>query len=284
MSYYNPSSDLERLQIQSDIHERIDQDAINNALIHIPSINKPIRVLDVGCGDGTVTHSRFGSSRFAVNAIDLNSIAIERAISLNKNDNINYICGDIIDQNFDTKFDLIWGAQFLQHVKNPDMVLNALWSMLKPNGVMVFRNSDDGMDTTYPPILGFDVLMYASQHFSTSSDRFVGRKLHNYLKTHLFPKATFVEIQFVPVSNHNKSPTERAALFDVRHGFRLSAIRKAMREDKKIDVQGRDYDLKFFEDTFQRARETFINDTTTISFSVQFLAMAQKPELETNNV
>lgn len=284
MSYYDPYGDLDRLQVQSDIHRQIDADAIDTALKIRGAVSKPIRVLDVGCGDGTVTRSRFASRDFLVSAIDLSKDAVDRAKASNNSDNITFLHGDIQSLELDQPFDLIWCSQFLQHVPDPKSTIEKIWGFLAPKGVVVFRNSDDGMDTTYPPIDGFEALIKASQSFTNSSDRFVGRKLYHYLKTSMKPEASLVQLRFEPVSNHDKSKEERAALFEVRHGFRLPALRKIFDKEADIVVGERVFDLDYLEDVAERARDIFVNDDTTISFSVQFIAFAQRPEKTIDDV
>lgn len=284
MSYYDPYSDLDRLKVQSEIHRRIDEDAIATALEIRGAQSKPIRVLDVGCGDGTVTQSRFASQDFLVTAVDLSKDAIESAKASNKSDNITFVHGDILTLQVDQSFDIIWCAQFLQHVQNPKTTIEKIWGLLAPKGVVVFRNSDDGMDTTYPPIEGFENLIKASQSFANSSDRFVGRKLYHYLKTSMNPEASSVQVRFEPVSNHDKSKEERAALFEVRHGFRLPALRRVLDREAEIVVGERVLNLKALENIAERARDIFVNDETTISFSVQFIAFAQRPEERRDDV
>lgn len=275
MSYYDPAHDVDRLKIQAAIHQDIDDRALKRVLSRC-NANHPLRVLDVGCGIGAVAATRFNSPRFSVVAIDTSASAINTARAVHSAANIEYRVADVHDFLSSTPFDIVWCAQFLQHVPEPQKTLEHLWRLTAPGGAIVCRNSDDGLDVTYPPVPEFQDVIDLTGQLPGASDRRIGRKLYNYLSSSLTPKPASIDISLETVSNLGKSPSQLEALFAVRHGFRLNAVRAATRTDPTLSATDHRLTEAYFLRGLEVGKSKFMDDPFTISFTVQVVATAFK--------
>lgn len=103
----------------------------------VPFLSKDARILDVGCGDGR--HSLYlAKSSFQVDAFDISTNAIDKLNYLKEKYKFNintYIC-DVLDFEFNYKYDLIivhGVLQFIKKEKQP-IVIDLLKKWTKTNG------------------------------------------------------------------------------------------------------------------------------------------------------
>ncbi len=115
-----------------------------------------IKVLDVGCGSGTITRllSEFTGNSNNILGIDLSEHRIKIARTISQN--INYKSGDIVNSfNFDDRFDLITAFDVLMHLHTKELLddaLNNIYQNLNPNGFFIWYDT------------------YAKDHFKCSED------------------------------------------------------------------------------------------------------------------
>lgn len=108
-------------------------------LEEIPSLPPKPRILDVGCGSGTLLkllRRRFPDAQ--LQGVEVSSEA-RRIASDDIRDAI--ACGDIVQlaSEFDANsFDLLVCSEVLEHVQNPAQVMAAAAGLLKPAGIAVF--------------------------------------------------------------------------------------------------------------------------------------------------
>lgn len=113
-------------------------------------LNKNDLVLDFGCG---IEHPfKFHASDIVqeVYAFDTDL----RLIQLKYNDNLKFICEDIVNFDFkDRKFDKIFSISVLEHLKLDyiEKVIKIFESILKPNGTLI-------LTIDYPTLLPFELL------------------------------------------------------------------------------------------------------------------------------
>jgi len=82
-------------------------------------LNKHDKVLEIGCGIGTVSNlvSNHLSSDGHLKALDISKKSIEEAKQIwRKHDNIDFIAADITEHSFKTKFNVIFFPDVLEHI------------------------------------------------------------------------------------------------------------------------------------------------------------------------
>ena len=109
-------------------------------------------ILDAGCGTGYGTNYLLEKGLGArVQGVDISSAAIHYCRRHYRNPRLNFKAGNLLDLEFgDTKFDLVFASNVLEHVPNVDNVLDRLTFTLSENGTMLIA---------VPPVLTKDQLL-----------------------------------------------------------------------------------------------------------------------------
>ena len=115
--------------------------AIADHLLASAKIDLGARVLDVGCGCGTVTlraSSATGPTGFVV-GVDISSPMIMRARQqASGRGNIQYVLADASTESFDASFDLVISRFGVMFFADPVRAFGNIRSALKPGGRLVF--------------------------------------------------------------------------------------------------------------------------------------------------
>jgi ubiquinone/menaquinone biosynthesis C-methylase UbiE len=135
--------------------------AENSAAYLLPHLHSGHRLLDVGCGPGTITIDL--AARVApgeVVGIDVaDDVVVEatRAAGEATVENVSFARGDVyaIDAAADT-FDVVHAHQVLQHLGDPIAALSELRRVLCPGGLLAVRDSDYGAFMWAPPDVRLD--------------------------------------------------------------------------------------------------------------------------------
>jgi SAM-dependent methyltransferase len=94
--------------------------------------NKPITVLEIGCGSGDNANFMSGQG-CKVDAIDISNFAIQSARTLSAN--VNFICDDFMKTDtLNMQYDFIFDRGFFHGLTNKTLALSKIASLLKPNG------------------------------------------------------------------------------------------------------------------------------------------------------
>ena len=127
-----------------------NRNAFIKQLLKDSGIVKNMRILDVGCGSGEVSIllSELMEDTGEIIGVDIDESAVESARISVKNKgikNISFIAGEIETLDDDLKyFDAIVGRRVLMYLPNPYNTIKILKSYLKPDGLMIFQESDSG--------------------------------------------------------------------------------------------------------------------------------------------
>lgn len=106
-------------------------------LLHYLSARKtPMEILDVGCGNGWLTHLLAEIPGTKVTAVDINFTELQQAARVFSNDpNIRFIHGDIRTGILDDRqFDHIVFAAALEYFPSAKKIIHCCLSLLKPGG------------------------------------------------------------------------------------------------------------------------------------------------------
>jgi ubiquinone/menaquinone biosynthesis C-methylase UbiE len=159
--------------------------AANSAAFLLPHLQPSHKILDLGCGPGTITTDLAllvpeGSATgidFSPSVIEqAQASATEKGIS-----NVHFQVGNVQALEFaDDTFDVAYCHQVLQHVADPIGMLREMWRIVKPGGIVVARESDFKIMTWYPdvPALREYMEFYPRLVVRNGGDSEAGRKLH----------------------------------------------------------------------------------------------------------
>ncbi len=101
-------------------------------------------ILDLGCGDGTITAELANLvPKGRVIGIDASHGMIDTAIQKLK-PNLRFVLMDINNLNFTNEFDIVFSNAALHWVKNHNLLLKNIMKALKPEGIIRFNFAGDG--------------------------------------------------------------------------------------------------------------------------------------------
>jgi 2-polyprenyl-3-methyl-5-hydroxy-6-metoxy-1,4-benzoquinol methylase len=158
-------------------------------LASLASTNPSLRLLDVGCGPGTLTVSFASHLPPTAHIIgtDISSSVLSRAADHASEKgvaNVEFKEADIYTlsstfPNDQDKFDVVHAHQVFCHLNNPLPALQSMLSICKPGGIIALRESDLRMQTIHPETAGLrtshDCLM--QYHKSTGGSTSLGTEL-----------------------------------------------------------------------------------------------------------
>lgn len=154
----------------STIATHLLRTAETNAAFLLPHIKKTDRILDVGCGPGTITTglAKYASEGSTV-GVDISSGVLQKAKTLAAEANVPnqgpgsvvFEEGNVLDRlpYADESFDVIFCSQLFGHIPGPELPLRALAEVrrvLKPGGVLATR--DGASQHFFPSSLDLDRL------------------------------------------------------------------------------------------------------------------------------
>ena len=135
--------------------------AENSAAYLLPHISRGMRVLDVGCGPGTITTDLADLiDPGIVTAVEVTDAAMDLArqeATRRGQSNIEFVVSDIHALGLpDNTFDVVHAHQVLQHVADPVGALSEMRRVCKPDGVVAARDSDYAAFAWFPEIPELD--------------------------------------------------------------------------------------------------------------------------------
>jgi SAM-dependent methyltransferase len=133
---------------QADAHNAI-RTASQQAAFFVPHLHSDMRLLDCGCGPGTIT---VGLAEIVapgeVVGIDVDEAALEQAQTAQKDRaNVHFEYGNLYSLPFpNSTFDAVFSHAVLEHLGEPANALSEMYRILKPGGVIGIRLPDwDGL-------------------------------------------------------------------------------------------------------------------------------------------
>lgn len=238
-SAYTPegTSEGKRLVVQSDYALEFDSRLLQEAVEPLPE--RPLVVIDLGCGEGSVTLSRFSSDRYGtVIGFDRSEEALKVAASRTSDQQkFHFLSLDFDLEDMEIAVaqklaeleldgvDLIFSALTFHHLANPIKALRACRYLLGDSGAVVVRTPDDGTLTAWPdPDSNFERIVEMTLSSPGASDRLHGRKLYSQLYRAGFRK---ILLDYDVLDTAGMSPLERAAIFGTNFSYRSNYLRQA---------------------------------------------------------
>jgi len=114
----------------------VDREYINKRLTYIrPNLKNVKKILELGCGDGLLAVEVKKESGCEVYGLDIS----RSGIALAKERGIHAQLADLNEDlpYKDATFDIIFSDQLLEHIFRTDHLLDEMYRVLKPNGVVI---------------------------------------------------------------------------------------------------------------------------------------------------
>ncbi len=130
-------SELERLQLQAEVLKPVTLRLLRDA-----SLGTGLRVLDIGCGTGSVSAllADLVGSEGQVVGVDMSPIAIGRARSLHAGrPNLSFEVATLDDWHGLNSFDVVFGRYVLMHQADPSKFLRQAAGLLRQGGALAFH-------------------------------------------------------------------------------------------------------------------------------------------------
>ncbi|RSN87965.1 SAM-dependent methyltransferase [Streptomyces sp. WAC 05379] len=161
--------------------------AANSAAYLLDSLKPHMRILDVGCGPGTIT------ADLAALVPDGRVTGVDRAPGILEQarataagrgvPNVDFAVADVHALDFpDETFCVVHAHQVLQHVGDPVGALREMARVTRPGGLIAVRDSDYGAMSWYPPSRGMDdwLELYRRVARANGGEPDAGRRLKSW--------------------------------------------------------------------------------------------------------
>ncbi|RKT07783.1 ubiquinone/menaquinone biosynthesis C-methylase UbiE [Streptomyces sp. 3211.6] len=173
--------------------------AANSAAYLVGELRPGMRVLDVGCGPGTITAdlAELVAPGGRVTAVDAaadvleaaGAYAAERGLA----GTVDFAVADVHALEFpDDTFDVVHAHQVLQHVGDPVRALREMRRVCRPGGIVAVRDADYAAMTWYPATPGLEewLELYRRVARANGGEPDAGRRLLSWARA-----AGFTEVR-----------------------------------------------------------------------------------------
>jgi len=161
--------------------------AENSAGYLLPHLASDAKVLDVGCGPGTITAGLAARvPRGHVTGIDaVPDILGQAREAAGGRENVDFAVGDVYALGYPgASFDVVHAHQVLQHLSDPVLALTEMRRVTRPGGLVAVRDGDYGAFTWYPefPVLDEWRRLYMTVARANGGEPNGGRHLHAWAR------------------------------------------------------------------------------------------------------
>ena len=168
---------------ESVLRSHLWRTAENSAAYLLPHLTPDAKILDVGCGPGTITAGLADRvPQGHVTGLDAAQEVIEQAREVaGDRANLDFATGDVYALDYpDDAFDVVQAHQVLQHLGDPVRALREMRRVTKPGGLVAVRDGDFGGMTWYPqlPILDEWRTLYKRVARGNGGEPDGGRRVH----------------------------------------------------------------------------------------------------------
>ncbi|KAL4799297.1 S-adenosyl-L-methionine-dependent methyltransferase [Aspergillus venezuelensis] len=169
------------------LHTHSWRTAQNSAPHLLPHIKPTSRILDIGCGPGSITvdFASLASSGHGT-GIEYSADPLEEARALADArgvKNVTFQVGDIHSLDFeDDTFDIVHVHQVLQHISDPVKALSEMRRVVKKGGIVAARESDSF--SWYPANKGLELWLSLTTTIASAKggNPHPGKKMHVWAK------------------------------------------------------------------------------------------------------
>jgi SAM-dependent methyltransferase len=154
----------------------------------LPALRPGMRLLDVGCGPGSITRGfaeRLAPGRVIGLDLSEETLAAARRDAAERGlDNLEYDRGSVYAMPYaDASFDVVYAHQVLQHLREPAAALGEMLRVLRPGGLVAVRDVDWGTVAYWPADAWLDrfLRVHADTWSRNGGEPHMGRKLRALL-------------------------------------------------------------------------------------------------------
>ena len=156
--------------------------AANSAAYLLPHLRPGMRVLDVGCGPGTITRDLAAAVGPAgqVLGVDTSAEVLQPAVADSVAPNLRFEVQDAMHLDLpDGAFDVVHAHQVLQHLRDPLGALREMRRVTRPGGLVALRDADYAAMTWHPqpPALDSWLETYRAVAHAHGAEPDAGRRL-----------------------------------------------------------------------------------------------------------
>ena len=161
--------------------------AANSAGFLVEHLSPGHRLLDVGCGPGTITSdlAQLVEPGAAIGVDRSADVVSEASASFVSQTNLTFEVGDVYDLRFDQgTFDVAYAHQVLQHLTDPVAALTELRRVLRREGLLAVRDADYASFAWYPadPRLDRWMALYHEVTRLNGAEADAGRHLAHWVR------------------------------------------------------------------------------------------------------
>jgi len=195
------------------LQQHAQRTADEAAAFLLPHLRPGMRLLDVGCGPGSITRGL--AQRLApgpVVGIDLSREALDgarRDAAARGLSNLQYEEGSVYQLRFvDASFDVVYAHQVLQHLRERGSALREMIRVVKPGGLVAVRDVDWGTAAYWPrdPWIDRFVEVHRQAWYRNGGEPQMGRQLRA-----LFNASDVVDLQITAAVWCYATPADTAA-------------------------------------------------------------------------
>jgi len=187
--------------------------AANSAAYLLPRLRPGARLLDVGCGPGTITLdlADLVGPAGSVTALERTEDALDLAraeVARREATNVELVVGDVLALDVpDDAFDVVHAHQVVQHVDDPVGALREMRRVCRPGGTVAVRDSDYGAFAWWPAVPELERWrqVYTQVARSNGAEPDAGRRLLGWAHA-----AGFTEVEAASSTWCFASPADRA--------------------------------------------------------------------------
>ena len=114
---------------------QLRKQSLQRLIEHLKNKKSPLEILEIGCGNGWLSHRLAAIDGAAVTGSDINLAEIQQASRVFENiSNLDFIYGDLESNLKEKKFDTIIFAASIQYFASPEKIIQKALRLLKPKG------------------------------------------------------------------------------------------------------------------------------------------------------
>lgn len=116
--------------------DMIRSDEVINKILDNAEVSEGKKVLDVACGTGVLIPDYLKRKVLSVMGIDISSEMIRIASEKYAESNVQFLCGDIMTEEIDEKFDCVMVYNAFPHFSNPEALIKKLVAHFDTGGLL----------------------------------------------------------------------------------------------------------------------------------------------------